>query len=54
MQIFLPLKPNNQSSLSNLSDCLNDIKSWMAHNFLQLNENKLEVVLFSWLSPGLG
>ena len=29
-----------------LQNCLNDIKSWMELNFLNLNENKTEIVMF--------
>ena len=45
-QIYLPLEPNNHSQLDNLKNCLTDIKSWMTHNFLQLNDSKSEILLF--------
>ena len=44
-QIYLPLKKNT-SSLMPLVDCLNDIKAWMALNFLNINESKTEVIVF--------
>ncbi|XP_055493235.1 uncharacterized protein LOC129698247 [Leucoraja erinacea] len=44
-QLYLPLKPNNRSNLLNLIHCLEDIKCWMAKNFLHLNESKSEVIL---------
>ena len=36
----------NKSLLNSLMSCLDDIKCWMAQNFLQLNENKCEIILF--------
>ena len=45
-QLYLPLKPNDHSTLANLNNCLADIRCWMAHNFLQLNDSKFELVLF--------
>ena len=44
-QLYLPVKPNNLTELSRLSDCLTDIKSWMSTNFLQLNSNKTEILI---------
>ena len=43
-QLYLPLK--SKDSLQPLLDCLDDIKGWMATNFLQLNSNKTEVMIF--------
>ena len=45
-QLYLPLKTNDQSNIKNLMNCLEEIKGWMAQNYLQLNESKSEVVLF--------
>lgn len=30
-----------------LLDCIKEIKCWMANKFLQLNENKIEVIVFN-------
>ena len=45
-QLYFPLKQINNNSLQPLLDCLSDIKSWMSNNFLMLNENKTEAILF--------
>ncbi|CAJ1061240.1 RNA-directed DNA polymerase from mobile element jockey [Xyrichtys novacula] len=45
-QIYLPLAQNNSNSVHQLTDCLKDIKAWLSFNFLSLNENKTEVMLF--------
>lgn len=43
---YLPVQPNNQTGPTTLAKCLDYIKGWVANNFLQLNENKGEIVLF--------
>ena len=37
-QLYLPLIPSNNWSLQNIFYSLEDIKGWMANNFLQLND----------------
>ncbi len=34
------------SLIHSISDCLSEVKCWLANNFLQLNENKSEFILF--------
>ena len=46
IQIYLPLNHKTKTSLQPLLDCLNDIKSWMDSNFLKLNNNKTEDIIF--------
>lgn len=41
----MPLKQT--SCLKSLMDCLNELKAWMAINFLHFNEKKTEVVVFA-------
>lgn len=44
-QIDLPLKQDKHCLDSQLS-CLNDLKTWMAVNFLNLIDNKTEIIVF--------
>ena len=46
-QIYLPLRPGDPGSLAAILNCLKDINSWMAQNFLQLNNTKTEIILFT-------
>lgn len=46
-QFYLPTTPESACSLANLLNCLEDVKCWMARNFLELNDNKTEVILFA-------
>ncbi len=46
-QMYLPLKLKDIGSLAPLLQCLEEIKAWMALNFLNFNENKTEVMLFT-------
>uniref|UniRef100_A0A3Q3JB93 Reverse transcriptase domain-containing protein n=1 Tax=Monopterus albus TaxID=43700 RepID=A0A3Q3JB93_MONAL len=50
IQIYLPLKAAGGASLQPLFDCLTDLKAWLAQNFLKLNEDKTECVLFGDLA----
>jgi len=45
LQLYLPIKPDDDFSLDNLFTCLKEVKTWMTNNSLQLNENKTEVLL---------
>lgn len=46
-QIYLPIKRNDPSALSTLLRCLEEVKIWLAQNFLILNEDKTKVIVFS-------
>ena len=52
-QIYMPLKKESNGSLTPLLDCLNDVKAWMAANFLSVNESKTEVIVFGPRGPGV-
>ena len=43
-QIYFPVTQNN--TVQRLLDCLHNIKTWLSVNFLSLNEEKTEVMLF--------
>uniref|UniRef100_A0A3Q2ZS88 Reverse transcriptase domain-containing protein n=1 Tax=Kryptolebias marmoratus TaxID=37003 RepID=A0A3Q2ZS88_KRYMA len=45
-QIYVPLRKADSTSFRSLFLCLEDLKAWMALNFLKLNEDKTEVVFF--------
>ncbi len=45
-QIYLPVRESNPDSIKVLVACLQEVKVWMAANFLMLNEDKTEVIVF--------
>ncbi len=46
VQIYLPVKTNDKASFLSLFNCLRDFKTCLDQNFLCLNENKTEIVVF--------
>uniref|UniRef100_A0A8C2EP51 Reverse transcriptase domain-containing protein n=1 Tax=Cyprinus carpio TaxID=7962 RepID=A0A8C2EP51_CYPCA len=44
--LYVRLKKKNDNSVGQLLDCLDDIKAWMALNFLNFNDKKTEVMVF--------
>lgn len=44
-QMYFPL--NHRMTLDKMANCLEDVKAWLSQNFLSLNENKTEVVVFT-------
>lgn len=44
-QLYIPVSPHDPSSIASLHKCLADVRRWMSENFLQLNENKTEVLV---------
>ncbi len=45
-QIYLALSPNDYSPIDSLCQCIDEINSWICHNFLQLNKEKTELNAF--------
>ncbi|KAI4895256.1 hypothetical protein NFI96_000433 [Prochilodus magdalenae] len=45
-QIYLALSPNNYGPLDSLCKCIEHITDWMGQNFLQLNKDKTEIIIF--------
>ena len=44
-QIYLAFEPNEEkSALVKLQNCIAEIRSWMASNFLKLNDEKTELI----------
>ncbi|KAJ0062165.1 hypothetical protein NL108_017132 [Boleophthalmus pectinirostris] len=44
-QLYIAVSPDDLSPIDTLFNCILDIKSWMAANFLQLNQGKTEVLI---------
>ena len=52
-QIYLALSPDDCSPLESLCNCLEQVKNWMNQNFLQLNQEKTEVIVLAIKRRGL-
>lgn len=42
-ELSVAMSPDDTEQIDSLVYCIFDIKVWMAHNFLQLNQDKTEV-----------
>ena len=44
-QLYIAVSPDDTGPIDVLFNCILDIKTWMAANFLQLNQDKTEVLV---------
>lgn len=44
-QLYIAASPDDLEPIVTLFICIPDLKSWMAENFLQLNQDKTEVLV---------
>uniref|UniRef100_A0A671TXF6 Reverse transcriptase domain-containing protein n=1 Tax=Sparus aurata TaxID=8175 RepID=A0A671TXF6_SPAAU len=44
-QLYIAVSPDDMGPIDSLLNCILDIESWMAENFLQLNQDKTEVLI---------
>ena len=45
-QLYISVSPHDYGPLLSLSKCIHQINEWMSQNFLQLNPDKTEVIVF--------
>ena len=45
-QLYLSMKPDKPNRLVRLQACLKDLNTWMTQNYLLLNSDKTEVIIF--------
>ncbi|KAF7645379.1 hypothetical protein LDENG_00205810 [Lucifuga dentata] len=45
-QIYLALSPSDYGPVNSLCLCLEKVNKWMLQNFLQLNKDKTEIIIF--------
>ena len=46
-QLYVDFSPcDEKTALANLQRCIQEVREWLRENFLLLNENKTEVVIF--------
>ncbi|XP_074522673.1 uncharacterized protein LOC141787880 [Halichoeres trimaculatus] len=51
-QLYISMSPDDTGPIDALFNCILDIKSWMAENFLQLNQGKTEVLIIDPKAQG--
>ena len=44
-QLYIAMSPDDTGPFDSLLNCILDLKSWMAEHFLQLNQDKTEVLI---------
>ena len=44
-QLYVAVSPDDTGPIDSLFNCISDIKAWMSQNFLQLNQDKTEVMV---------
>ena len=44
-QLYISVEPDDYSAVNRLMECIADVNVWMAQNFLQLNQDKTEVLV---------
>jgi hypothetical protein len=44
-QLYISVSPEGFSSTDKWLDCISELNTWMAHNFLQLNQDKTEELI---------
>ncbi|ROI27659.1 putative RNA-directed DNA polymerase from transposon BS [Anabarilius grahami] len=45
-QLYISSRPDETYQFAKLTECITDIKNWMTSNFLQLNSEKTEILIF--------
>ncbi|MGL5101479.1 MAG: reverse transcriptase domain-containing protein, partial [Plesiomonas sp.] len=50
-QLYISSRPGETHQILKVTECIVDIKSWMASNFLLLNSEKTEVLIIGPGSP---
>ncbi len=44
-QLYISIRPDENSKLSKLTECVKNVKDWMTNTFLLLNSDKTEILL---------
>ncbi len=52
LQLYFPLESDGHTSFANFHKCLTEVKEWLTNNFVQLNEDKSEFIMFGNKMPG--
>ena len=45
-QLYISFSPDDHNSVNSLVNCISDVNDWLSQNFLKLNQDKTEVLVF--------